>query len=109
MPARHPQGHRNNKLDNLPYKINERYRPEMHGPLQQAQMNVAQAPNHNRKGHPLSYPQDGGIIKEMRQQVTGAGKYHRKDRADAKIAPKQIARERIRKFLALHYEFRQSS
>ena len=45
---------------------------------------------------------------EKRQQLARAGKRQSENRADAQINPKEIARERIGEFLALHDQFRES-
>ena len=80
----------------------------MHGALQQPQVNIAQAANPNRQRHALSYLNYGRVVIEKRQQRTRAGKRQSENRADAQIDPKEIARERICEFLALHDQFRES-
>ena len=80
----------------------------MHGTLQQPHMNPSQAANPNRQRHALGYLSYGRVVIEKRQQRTRAGKRQSENRADAQFNPKKIARERIREFLALHDQFRES-
>ena len=82
--------------------------PEMHGTLQQPRVNIPQAANPNRQRHALSYLDYRRVVIEKRQQPTRAGKRQSENCADAQINPKEIARERICEFLALHDQFRES-
>ena len=80
----------------------------MHGALQQTHVNPTQAANPNRQRHALSYWSYGRVVIEKRQQRTRASKRQSENRTDAQFDPKEIARERMCKFLALHDQFRES-
>ncbi len=82
--------------------------PEAHGALQQAHVNPPQAANPNRQRHTLGNLSYGRVVIEQRHQRTQASKRQSENRADAQINPKKIARERMRKLLALHDQFCES-
>ena len=71
-------------------------------------MNPTEGANPNRQRHGCSYLSYRRIVIEVRQQLTRAGKRQGKNRSDAQFNPKEIARESIRKFLALHDQFHET-